>query len=261
MTTKIVALSLSSVLLLSSFSGCSAKNCNPSTAGFIGGIGCSMSGAYEERLSIFGVRFDIAKDKYLKTLLEYQEMVAEATNDRTQITELKTNIDIMDREADEIETIISEIDEDEKVIKSIKSTPQVVKKKKALKAKKRVLSKKLTKYSKSVKKVAKSSIVSKQKKKLVLQKMKSGTLSKKTTLKLQKLTADNGAILAKAESHVLKTTQQSLFMVASLKKVADNDGSSKELKQNAIGLLLRSKAMVKSKKIHSLETKSYRKLP
>lgn len=261
MTNKIVALSLSSVLLLSSFSGCAAKNCNPSTAGFIGGIGCSLSGAYEERLSIFGVRFDIAKDKYLKTLLDYQEMVAEATNDRTQITQLKTNIEIMNREANQIEAFILEIEEDEKIIEQVKSTPQIIKKKKVLRVKKKVLSKKLTKFSKSVERVGKSSIVSKQQKKLVLKKMNSGTLSKKTTLKLKKLTADNGAVLAKAESHVLKTTQQTMFMVASLKKTAENDGSSKELKQNAVGLLLRSKAMVKSKKIHSLETKSHRKLP
>ena len=261
MKNKIVAISLSSVLLLSSFSGCSAKNCNPSTAGFIGGIGCNLSGAYDERLSIFGVRFNIAKDKYLKTLLDYQEMVAEATNDRTQITQLKTNIEIMNREANQIEAIILEIEEDEKVIEAIQSAPQVAQKKKAPKVKKKVLSKKLTTFSKSVERVGKSSIVSKKQKKLVLKKMKSGILSKTTTLKLKKLTANNGAILAKAESHVLKTTQQTMFMVSSLKKSVDNDGNSKELKQNAVGLLLRSKAMVKSKKIHSLETKSHRKLP
>jgi len=251
MIKNIATLSLTSLLLIGNFNGCSAKNCDPSSAGFFGGIGCELSGAYDDRLSIFGVQVQIAKDKYLKTLLEYQEMVAQITQDNTQVTELQNNLEQMNNEVIEIEQIIVDISEDEKV--------NSAKQQKVIKVKKAKLVKKLKTFSKTVERVGKSSVVSSKQKKIVMKKLKSGTLDKKTSIKLKKITENNGAVLAKAESEVLKNTQKTMYMVSSLSKVAQEGGDSGKLKHESVGVILRSKNMYKTKKIHTLETRNKHK--
>jgi len=256
---KSTILSISALLTIGSFTGCSVKNCDPSEAGFFTGIGCEFSGAYDERLSIFGMRVQVAKDKYLQTLLEYQEMVATITEDHTQIEALKEGIDSMNNEAIEIEQIITEIDQEEQIIKKLKREKKREEKRVKIKQKKRKLVKKLKKFSKSVKKVAKASVVSKKQKKIVMKKLKSGKLDKKTSVKLEKFTQNSGVLLAKAESEVLKNTEKTMYLSQSLVKMAEANAPSSKLKQEGIGLILRAKNIHKTKKIHTLNTRNKHK--
>ena len=243
MIKKITSASLSYILLISTFNGCSSKFCNPSNTGFVSGIFCIASGGFDDRIVIFGQRVKIAKDKYFEALLEYQEMVAEITQDNRKIVKLRKNINLMNRHSDKVIKMIDNISTYEKTI-----TNQYTRRE-AIREEKRNLKEEVNNFTRTLQKVAQASVISIEQKEQVVRKMRLGQLTERQAVVIEKFTGNRNLVLAKVEREVQNKTQKSINLSASLSRNIDNSNSN-ELKQRGIGLLLSTKSIHKTKEIH-----------
>lgn len=208
MYTRIISLSLVTVLTIGSLGGCSAKDCNPSNpkgGALLGGLGCALTGGYAKRRSIMEKRvkiseenLEIAKNRYYKTLLEYQKFMAKVTEDDSKLKRIEKGIKEVDKEAREIAVLYDEIVEEESLYFKIKEKKINVKKRTQLKnrltVKNQKMNKKLKNYSKNKNKLTKEIVLNSVQKnvahnlKQTLEKKKVyGSISKNENMQLSKV--------------------------------------------------------------------------
>ena len=240
--------SVSSILLAGVLAGCSAKDCNPShpTGGaFLGALGCTISGGYDERAAVMKQRYKISEDnlevaqnRYYKVLVEYQTFMAELTNDHTKLDSIKVGMAEVDSAAKEVALLHDEIvEEEEQYLGSKIKKPSI---QKSIQSKKRTFAKKLKTYAKKKSSLTKKLVISpkqekiaKAKKELFEKKKSSGLITKNESRQLTKVNSMLKG-LKKNNSEALQESQRSTMMVKSLvtapnRRMKENSSDVKKL--------------------------------
>ena len=248
MIKKFISTSIPTVVVIGILAGCSAKDCNPShpTGGaFLGALGCTLSGGYDERATIFQKRvqlsadnLEIAQNRYYKVLLEYQTFMAELTNNHRKLNSIKHSMAEVDYAAREVAVLHDQIlQEEEQYLEEKFTNPNIQKR---IQAKKKTFAKKLKTYAKKKNNLTKKMVITpkqkhiaKVKKELFEKKKSAGLITKNESRQLTKVNTMLSS-LKKNNSAALQENQRSTMMVKSLiassnRRMKENSGDVQKL--------------------------------
>ncbi len=88
------------VFIATVLGGCATTNCDPTQDGFIGGVGCTLSGGYDKRINARERELERSKQKQQQAGIQQQALNTEFQNLRVQFEELSDDIDSLEAELD-----------------------------------------------------------------------------------------------------------------------------------------------------------------
>ncbi|OAD24107.1 lipoprotein [Candidatus Thiomargarita nelsonii] len=92
------------VFIATVLSGCATTNCDPTQDGFIGGVGCTLSGGYDNRIEAREAELERSKQKQQQAAIEQQELDVKLQSLMVQFEEMSVDIDSLGTQLDQMQS-------------------------------------------------------------------------------------------------------------------------------------------------------------
>jgi len=89
------------VFIATVLGGCATTHCDPTQDGFIGGVGCTLSGGYDKRIEAREGNLEREKQKQQDAAIEQQALNTEFQSLKVQFEEMSADIDSLEAQLDQ----------------------------------------------------------------------------------------------------------------------------------------------------------------
>ncbi|KHD06752.1 hypothetical protein PN36_02315 [Candidatus Thiomargarita nelsonii] len=95
------------VFIATVLGGCATTNCDPTQDGFLGGVGCTLSGGYDKRINARQAELERSKQKQQQAGIEQQALNTEFQSLKGQFENMSADIDNLETELDHMQNASS----------------------------------------------------------------------------------------------------------------------------------------------------------